>query len=142
MLAPKNLEVPHIGEENPPAIVTRILVKEGDVVERDTAIVELETDKVTLELPADCPATVLKINVTKGQKVKAGDSICLLLPNKSILAENTVEVINELNEENKELKQFYLQLIEAIRAPYDITPSDLINLIKSKVDLSEMPKID
>ena len=46
------LKIPEVGESVTEAIITRWLKAEGDRVEKDEPVAELETDKVDVELPA------------------------------------------------------------------------------------------
>ena len=54
--------VPVLGESITEATVAKWLKKEGDTVEADEAIVELETDKVNLEVPSPIDGVLSKIN--------------------------------------------------------------------------------
>jgi pyruvate dehydrogenase E2 component (dihydrolipoamide acetyltransferase) len=45
-------KLPELGENIEAADVTSVLVKEGDIVKRDQAIIEIETDKATIEVPS------------------------------------------------------------------------------------------
>src|SRR5215207_3257463 len=50
----------------------RVLVNVGDTVARDQAVLELETDKATIEVPSSVAGTVKEIRVKKGDKIKVG----------------------------------------------------------------------
>lgn len=65
--------VPEMGESVIEATVRTWLKKEGDFVEAGEALVELETDKVNLEVGAKSSGVLAKINVGEGQDVKVGD---------------------------------------------------------------------
>ena len=54
--------VPVLGESIVEATVSKWLKKEGDLVEADEPIVELETDKVNLEVPSPASGVLDKIN--------------------------------------------------------------------------------
>ena len=54
--------VPVLGESITEATVSKWLKNEGDTVEADEPIVELETDKVNLEVPSPISGTLAKIN--------------------------------------------------------------------------------
>jgi 2-oxoglutarate dehydrogenase E2 component (dihydrolipoamide succinyltransferase) len=64
--------VPTLGESVAEATVAQWLKKEGDSVEQDEAIVELETDKVTLEVNAPEAGVIAKITVGEGENVEVG----------------------------------------------------------------------
>ena len=64
--------VPVLGESITEATVAKWLKKEGDTVEADEAIVELETDKVNLEVPSPIDGVLSKIDSKDGETVEVG----------------------------------------------------------------------
>ena len=64
--------VPALGESITEATVSKWLKNEGETVEVDEPIVELETDKVNLEVPSPISGTLDKINSQDGSVVKVG----------------------------------------------------------------------
>ena len=64
--------VPVLGESITEATVSKWLKNEGEVVEADEPIVELETDKVNLEVPAPVSGTLVEINSKDGSVVEVG----------------------------------------------------------------------
>ncbi|MDB5492022.1 MAG: sucB [Micavibrio sp.] len=64
--------VPTLGESVSEATVAQWLKKEGDTVKADEPILELETDKVTLEVNAPSAGTLVSISVKQGENVKVG----------------------------------------------------------------------
>ena len=64
--------VPVLGESVTEATVAKWLKNEGDEVNVDEPIVELETDKVNIEVPAPSNGTLEKISVKEGQTVNVG----------------------------------------------------------------------
>jgi len=64
--------VPVLGESITEATVSKWLKKEGDLVEADEPIVELETDKVNLEVPSPVSGVLSKINSKDGSTVEVG----------------------------------------------------------------------
>jgi 2-oxoglutarate dehydrogenase E2 component (dihydrolipoamide succinyltransferase) len=64
--------VPVLGESITEATVAKWLKKEGDTVQADEAIVELETDKVNLEVPSPIDGILSEINSKDGQTVEVG----------------------------------------------------------------------
>src|SRR5687767_14072409 len=65
--------VPELGESVLEATVSRWLKKEGDFVNAGEVLVELETDKVNLEVGAKSAGVLQKISVAEGGDVKVGD---------------------------------------------------------------------
>lgn len=64
--------VPTLGESVAEATVSQWLKKEGEAVKADEPIVELETDKVTLEVNAPADGVIVKIAVGEGENVEVG----------------------------------------------------------------------
>ena len=79
--------VPALGESITEATVSKWLKNEGDAVEADEPIVELETDKVNLEVPSPITGTLTNINSNDGSVVEVG----ALLGTISVNGEKTVE---------------------------------------------------
>ena len=67
--------VPALGESITEATVSKWLKNEGDSVEADEPIVELETDKVNLEVPSPVTGQLSKINSKDGSIVKVGETL-------------------------------------------------------------------
>ncbi len=67
-----DITVPTLGESVSEATVAQWLKKQGDKVEMDEAIVELETDKVTLEVNAAAAGTIGEVLVQEGDTVEPG----------------------------------------------------------------------
>lgn len=68
----KEIIVPPMGESITEATVARWLKKEGDAVTEDDPLVELETDKVTLEVGAPITGTLSDILIKQGEAVEIG----------------------------------------------------------------------
>jgi len=67
--------LPELGENIAAGDVLRVLVKPGDTLVKDQAVLELETDKATIEVPSSVAGTVKEIKVKPGDKVKVGQAI-------------------------------------------------------------------
>jgi len=67
--------LPELGENITAGDVLRILVKPGDTLAKDQPVLELETDKATIEVPSSVAGRVKEIKVKAGDKVKVGQSI-------------------------------------------------------------------
>jgi len=77
----EKIVVPVLGESITEATVSKWLKNEGDVVETDEPIVELETDKVNLEVPSPVSGTLTKINSKDGSVVEVGALLGLVSSN-------------------------------------------------------------
>ncbi len=67
--------LPELGENVAAGDVLRILVKPGDMVAKDQPVLELETDKATIEVPSSVAGQVKDVKVKAGDKVKVGQAI-------------------------------------------------------------------
>ena len=68
----QEFKVPELGENVTQGDVTRVLVKVGDTIAREQPVVELETDKATIEVPSSVAGVVKEISVKAGDKVNVG----------------------------------------------------------------------
>src|SRR4051812_45890194 len=68
-----NLTVPQLGESITEAVVGKWHKKVGDAVKADEPVVVLETDKVTVDVPAPAAGALAQIAHQEGDKVKVGD---------------------------------------------------------------------
>ncbi|HEU5196151.1 MAG TPA: biotin/lipoyl-containing protein, partial [Methylomirabilota bacterium] len=64
--------LPDLGEGLTEAEIRQVLVREGDVVAEDAPLLEVETDKATVEIPSPMAGRIEKIHVQPGQTVKVG----------------------------------------------------------------------
>ena len=71
------MRVPSPGESISEVEIAAWLVEDGDYVEKDQAIAEIDSDKATLELPAEESGTI-KIVVGDGETVAVGDIVCII----------------------------------------------------------------
>ena len=115
----ENIVVPVLGESITEATVSKWLKNEGDMVEADEPIVELETDKVNLEVPSPVSGVLSKINSKDGSIVEVGallgsvsennissnknDEIIKIEPTEEKIKENNVV---DLKSQKKEPKIF------------------------------------
>ena len=108
--------VPVLGESITEATVSKWLKNEGDTVEADEPIVELETDKVNLEVPSPVSGTLTKINSKSGSVVEVGADLGAVSESETA-SEKTVEIKkikpttkvekdNEVNTDDKDIEVF------------------------------------
>ena len=139
--------VPALGESITEATVSKWLKNEGQSVEADEPIVELETDKVNLEVPSPVNGILSKINSEEGKIVEVGSLLGSVSENNigavnkqkiekadSILKENNV--IN-LEPEQKELKIFDKKSETESLTEEPLVLTNEINEIKEEKSLSE-----
>ena len=93
--------VPVLGESITEATVSKWLKNEGDVVEADEPIVELETDKVNLEVPSPISGILTKINSKDGSVVEVGALLGSVSENGSKLKNQ--KKLKKLNQNSKKI---------------------------------------
>ena len=71
------MTVPSPGESISEVEISSWLVSDGDYVKKDQSIAEVDSDKATLELPAE-ESGIIKIKVEEGQSVRIGEVVCLI----------------------------------------------------------------
>jgi pyruvate/2-oxoglutarate dehydrogenase complex dihydrolipoamide acyltransferase (E2) component len=67
------VRVPDLGDGIDSGDVLDVLVSEGDQIEKEQGILELETDKATVEVPSTVAGKVIKVHVEAGQSIGPGD---------------------------------------------------------------------
>ena len=101
------MKVPSPGESITEVEIAQWLISDGDYVEKDQAIAEVDSDKATLELPAEVSGTVT-LKAEEGDTVEVGAVVCLIdtegKPSGEKTADKTKEepiqkVTNEKNDE-------------------------------------------
>ncbi|PKG43286.1 2-oxoglutarate dehydrogenase complex dihydrolipoyllysine-residue succinyltransferase [Psychroflexus sp. MES1-P1E] len=71
------MKVPSPGESISEVEIAEWLVKDGDYVEKDQAVAEVDSDKATLELPAEASG-IITFKAQEGDVVQVGDVVCLI----------------------------------------------------------------
>jgi len=72
---PTDIKLPELGENIEGGDVLRVMVKPGDAIKKDQPLLELETDKATIEVPSSSAGVIKEIKVKAGEKVKVGQTI-------------------------------------------------------------------
>ena len=131
--------VPVLGESITEATVAKWLKKEGDTVEADEAIVELETDKVNLEVPSPIDGVLSEINSKDGVTVEVGALLGTISqngiqPSQKKVITKIEPKITENNVVNLEIKKETPRVFEE---PEEEEPLILTNEVKKdKTDYS------
>lgn len=74
----KEIKIPQISEGVETATISEILVSKGDKIKKDQAVIAVETDKASTEIPSTFSGTVKEIKVSEGDEVSVGDVIIIL----------------------------------------------------------------
>ena len=105
--------VPVLGESIMEATVSKWLKKKGELVSADESIVELETDKVNLEVPAPVSGILSEVNSKEGSTVEVGAILGVIstegtknikIKKNEKVDSDKVEEIQEVKEKNNNLK--------------------------------------
>ena len=139
------MRVPSPGESISEVEIAEWLVEDGDYVEKDQSIAEIDSDKATLELPAEESGTI-KIVVGDGETVAVGDVVCIIDTSGKVEAKvkSTKEETTETpklavkSEANLELAKV-TPLASAIISKHDISTKQLMGTgEKGKITKSDV----
>lgn len=95
------MKVPSPGESITEVEIAQWLVQDGDYVEKDQAIAEVDSDKATLELPAEASG-IITLKAEEGDAVAVGDVVCLIDTDAARPDGSDKGDAEEVVEENKE----------------------------------------
>lgn len=84
---------PEEQQDGTEATITRWLVTEGDMVQAHDAIVEIETDKVVVEVAAPESGRVMDIKIRQDEEVNPGDVLCTLNADGDLKAEKSASTV-------------------------------------------------
>ncbi|MBL6862926.1 MAG: 2-oxoglutarate dehydrogenase complex dihydrolipoyllysine-residue succinyltransferase [Candidatus Pelagibacter bacterium] len=126
--------VPVLGESITEATVAKWLKNEGDTVEADEAIVELETDKVNLEVPSPIDGVLSEINSKDGETVEVGALLGTISQNGTQPSEKKIITKiepkkTENNVVNLEIKK---EIPKVFEEPEEEEPLILTNEVKEE----------
>jgi len=125
----EKIVVPVLGESITEATVAKWLKNTGDAVEADEPIVELETDKVNLEVPSPVKGVLTEINSKDGSIVGVGAVLGAVSENGGI--SDNLEVV-------KKIEPKYL--IVCVKQPILVKLVCIINLIRRVLILHNLIK--
>src|SRR3989337_2347366 len=72
---PTDFTLPELGENVTAGDVVRVLVAAGDTVAKEQPVLELETDKATIEVPSSVAGTVKAVRVKQGERINVGQVV-------------------------------------------------------------------
>jgi pyruvate dehydrogenase E2 component (dihydrolipoamide acetyltransferase) len=97
-------KLPELGENIEAADIVNVLVNEGDTITKDQAVIEIETDKATIEVPSSVEGKITKLLVKTGDKVKVGATIFMIDEGGSATPKVEVSKTEKKKEEKLEAK--------------------------------------
>ena len=89
------MKIPSPGESITEVEISQWLVKDGDVVRKDQTIAELDSDKATLDLPAEASGKIT-LKAKDGDSMSVGDVVCLIDTSESVAELKTDEIESNL----------------------------------------------
>lgn len=101
------MKIPSPGESITEVEISQWLVKDGDFVRKDQTIAELDSDKATLDLPAEASGKIT-LKAHEGDSMSVGDVVCLIDTSESITEIETDETesnIESIKEEKTQITQ-------------------------------------
>ena len=123
------LIVPTLGESITEATVSKWLKKVGDSFEADEPLVEIETDKITVEVPAPSAGSISEIKVEEGADVNIGGVLALLGDKKS-----TNGSTSSVKAQTKEQPKEELKDQKEISSPVNLDKTKLSPSVQKLVD--------
>lgn len=123
--------VPILGESVVEATVSKWIKKQGEFVEVDEPIVELETDKVTLEVPASISGILDNLAVSEGDTVEVGALLAM------IVAGEKTEEVKKPAVEKKEEKVHQQKVVSNVNESKPIAPDSKIIRSSQNENLEE-----
>ena len=120
--------VPSLGESVTEATVAKWLKNTGETVSKDEVLVELETDKATLEVYAQSNGVLSEIYIDAGQDVEIGAELAEFLENENIDSNEVIEEVElKSNSKNETKKNIDIGLENEKNKKEDIIDSELIS---------------
>ena len=144
------MKVPSPGESILEVEIADWLVEDGDYVEKDQSIAEIDSDKATLELPAEESGTI-KIVVESGETVAVGDVVCIIDTSAKGTAKAAKQTATESPQAPKQITgkadmkgAKTTPLAKSIIEQHDVSPNSIISnadKIKKEDVLSSLEEV-
>jgi len=125
-------KLPELGENIQSASILAVKVKSGDKLEKDQIILEIETDKATIEVPSDVAGTVKEVLVQVGTKINVGQDVM------TVSTESEAIKVNPVEQEQKKAEPFAEQEKEIEKEIKTGEPK----VVKTKDYIEEKPSTD
>lgn len=146
-------KLPELGENIESADIVNVLVSEGDIIQKDQGVIEIETDKATIEVPSSVEGKITKLLVKAGDNIKVGSTVMVVeeggtVEEKKAKAEEEKSVKDskteksddkaQKKEDKKELKPSGKKEIVEYKLPdlgENIESADVLNVLVSIGDV-------
>jgi len=101
-MSEQKITVPNIGDFKEVEVI-EVLVKEGQVINRDDSVITLESDKSSVEVPSNYEGKIKKINTKVGDKVSEGSVILLIETKDNTQADSMAPTTTSEKENSDEI---------------------------------------
>ena len=130
-----DIKVPSLGESVVEATVAKWYKNEGDSVTLDEPLLELETDKVTLEVPSPTSGLIEKISSPEGSTVEVGALLGVINDTADVkkATENSEKIVTTKEEKPKEEPVMEKPVIQESSVPLENTPKEILESKVSKL---------
>ena len=130
-----DIKVPSLGESVVEATVAKWYKNEGDSVTLDEPLLELETDKVTLEVPSPTSGLIEKISSPEGSTVEVGALLGVINDTADVkkAPKNSEKIVTTEEEKPKEEPAMEKPVLEELSVPLDNTPKEILESKVSKL---------
>jgi len=129
------MKVPSPGESITEVEIAAWLVQDGDYVEKDQAIAEVDSDKATLELPAE-ESGIITLKAEEGDAVEVGQIVCIIDTSAERPFDNDTK-LNETVEVPKESLKLSSELSDPKQSYASGTPSPAANKILTEKGIDQ-----
>lgn len=133
----KEIRLPEVSENVASGTVVKVLIKQGDKIEKNQAVIELETDKAVFEVPSPESGIVTEIMVKDGAAIKVGEVILKLESNGAASAPLTAKDEKEKVISKAESKVEQPKVVSKIESKVE-QPKAVSNT-ETKVEMAEKP---
>jgi pyruvate dehydrogenase E2 component (dihydrolipoamide acetyltransferase) len=115
------VELPDVGGEK--VDVIDICVENGDIVVEDAALITVETEKASMDIPAIQTGKILEIKVKLGDKIEQGNLICTMIIEKENIVnqKNETKIVEDVKNNEEPILQVIEETIEKTKLPTQIT---------------------
>lgn len=130
-MAIQNIVMPQLGESVTEGTIEKWLIKPGDQVKKYDALAEVQTDKVTAELPSSFTGTIGEIIAQEGDTIAVGEIVCTIQIEEAVVSEKTdtnvpktIEHVTAISSE-KSMKTRYSPAVGRLATEYQIDLSQV-----------------
>ena len=135
------IKLPDLGEGIDSGTVTALIANEGDKLEAEDAVIELETDKAVVPVPAGIGGVISSINVSEGDEIKPGDVLAIIDKDSQSDVAKSVSASADFSKREREQKNKSSSFIKQTETKVDPSSDHNIsaNVITSAKNIAAGP---